>query len=183
MEMWKAEFPSFQPPESRFYPTMSGIEPGKLVFINLNLPAGPGMPNIIPVARGVLVLYADDEMFTVMTPEGFPVSGWNTFSVYEDAGCVVAQIQSLDRATDPIYEFGTMYMGGGRRQEENWMRVLTSFAARVGVNGQVQMHKELIDPRWQWSEVKNTWKNAGVRTILYQLATPLRLIRNLFRAH
>src|SRR5512143_1907904 len=84
MQVWKAEFPSFQPSDSQFYPPMTGIEPGKVIFINLNLPIAPGMPNLIPVDSGVMVLYADDEMFTVMTPEGFPISGWNTFSVAEE---------------------------------------------------------------------------------------------------
>jgi hypothetical protein len=139
MVVWKAEFPTFQPSSSHFYPPMTGIEPGKVIFIELNLPVVKGL-NLIPVASGVMVLYADDESFTVTTPEGFPVSGWNTFSVYEEDGCVVAQIQSLDRAADPIYEFGTLVMGGARRQEENWVYVLTRLAERFGIKGQVQMH-------------------------------------------
>lgn len=180
MQVWKAEFPSFQPPESRFYPPLTGIEPGKVIFINLNLPIAPGMPNLIPVDSGVMVLYADDEMFTVMAPEGFPISGWNTFSVSEEEGSVVAQIQSMERSTDPIYEFGNILMGGARRQEENWLYVLTHLAERFGIKGQVQMHRELVDPRWQWSEAKNVWQNAGVRTVLYKMAAPLRWVRRLF---
>ena len=39
----------------------------------------------------------------VMTPEGFPVSGFNTFSVYEEDGDIFAQVQGLERATDPIW--------------------------------------------------------------------------------
>ena len=180
MDVWKAEFPTFQPSSSHFYPPMTGIEPGKVIFIELNLPVVEGL-NLIPVASGVMVLYADDESFTVTTPEGFPVSGWNTFSVYDEDGCVVAQIQSLDRAADPIYEFGTLVMGGARRQEENWMYVLTRLAERFSIKGQVQMHTQCLDPRRQWSEAKNVWKNAGVRTFFYKLAAPLRWIRNLFR--
>ena len=180
MEVWKAEFPTFQPSSSHFYPPMTGIEPGKVIFIELNLPVVKGL-NLIPVASGVMVLYADDESFTVTTPEGFPVSGWNTFSVYEEDGCVVAQIQSLDRSADPIYEFGTLVMGGARRQEENWMYVLTRLAERFGIKGQVQMHTQCLDPRRQWSEAKNVWKNAGVRTFFYKLAAPLRAVRNLFK--
>lgn len=179
MQVWKAEFPSFQPSDSQFYPPMTGIEPGKVIFINLNLPIAPGMPNLIPVDTGVMVLYADDEMFTVMTPEGFPVSGWNTFSVAEEEGSVVAQIQSMERSTDPIYEVGNILMGGALRQEQNWVYVLTSLSTRFGIQGQVQMHRELLDSRWQWSEAKNVWQNAGVRTILYKIAAPLRWVRRL----
>jgi hypothetical protein len=180
MTIWKAEFPKFQPEESRFYPPMTGIQPGQVMFIDLDLPVGPGLPSVIPVASGVMILYVDDESFTVMTPEGFPVSGWNTFSVYEEDGCVVAQVQSIDRATDPIYELGTILMGGARRQEENWIHVLTSLAAHFGIKGQVQMHTVCVDPNWQWSEAKNIWKNASFRTILYKLAAPLRWTRSRF---
>jgi hypothetical protein len=178
MSIWKAEFPKFQPPASRFYPSMDGVQPGTLMFIDLNLPAGPGLPSFIPVTSGVMILYADDESFSVMTPEGFPVSGWNTFSVYEEDGCVVGQIQSIDRAADPIYEFGTIFMGGARRQEENWVYVLTALAGRFGIQGQVQTHVVCVDPRRQWSQAKNIWKNAGIRTILYKLGAPLRWMKN-----
>jgi hypothetical protein len=178
MRIWKAEFPKFQPPASRFYPSMAGVQPGTLMFIDLNLPAGPGLPSFIPVTSGVMILYADDESFSVMTPEGFPVSGWNTFSVYEEDGCVVGQIQSIDRAADPIYEFGTIFMGGARRQEENWVYVLTALASRFGIQGQVQTHVVCVDPRRQWSQAKNIWKNAGIRTILYKLGAPLRWVKN-----
>jgi hypothetical protein len=172
MKIWKAEFPKFQPEESRFYPPMTGIQPGQVMFIDLDLPMGPGLPSVIPVASGVMILYVDDTSFTVMTPEGFPVSGWNTFSVYEEEESVVAQVQSIDRATDPIYELGTILMGGARRQEENWIHVLTSLAAHFGIKGQVQMHTVCVDPHWQWSEAKNVWKNASLRTIWYKLTAP-----------
>jgi hypothetical protein len=72
-------------------------------------------------------------------------------------------------------------MGGARRQEENWVYVLTSLAERFGIKGQVQMHKVCVDPRWQWSEAKNVWKNASLRTILYKMTAPVRWIRNLFK--
>ena len=37
---------------------------------------------------------------------------------------------------------------GTRRQEENWIYVLTLLAERFGIKGQVQMHKVCVDPRW-----------------------------------
>ncbi len=181
MQIWKAEFPNFQPPATRFYPPMSGIEPGQIIFINLMLPVFFGL-NMIPVESGVMVLYADDESFSVMTPEGFPVSGWNTFSIFEEDGCLVAQVQSMDRAADPIYELGTLLMGGARRQEENWTHVLTKLAERLNVTGQtVEMKKECVDPRWQWRHAMNVWQNASVRTVLYIMAAPLRWARNATR--
>jgi hypothetical protein len=178
MKIWKEEFPVFQPAESCFYPSMSGIQPGSIIFINLELPVFYGLRSFLPMESGVIVLYADDEMFTVMTPEGFPVSGWNTFGVYEEDGTTVAQVQSIDRATDPIYEFGTMFLGGAVRQEENWMHVLTALAARSGIHGQVQVCKALVDPRRQWLEAKNVLKNAVLWTFFYRLTAPMRAARN-----
>src|SRR5918998_1678824 len=90
VSVWKAEFPRFHPPENRFYPSLAGIQPGEVVLINAMTPGGL-------VSTGVMVLYADDESFTLMTPEGHPESGWITFSAYrdEDDGCIVAQVQSM----------------------------------------------------------------------------------------
>jgi hypothetical protein len=85
--LWKREFPDFHPPESRFYPSLDGVEPGEIMLINANV---QGMP----VYTGVMVLYSDDVSFTVMTAEGLPEAGWNTFSAYEEDGVTVAQIQS-----------------------------------------------------------------------------------------
>ena len=34
----------------------------------------------MPLSTGVLVLYADDESFTLMTPQGHVFAGWITFS-------------------------------------------------------------------------------------------------------
>jgi Domain of unknown function (DUF1990) len=128
----------------------------------------------MPVHTGVRVIYADDESFTLMTPEGHPESGWNTFSVYiEDDGRTIAQIQSLARATDPIYEIGFRIVGS-TQQEWIWTHVLKSLAAHFGMNAPVTFEKVCIDPKRQWSQITNLWYNAGVRSILYTLTTPLR---------
>jgi hypothetical protein len=175
---WKANFPLFQPTQNHFYPTLTGILPGEILYINSVLPIGPGLPGIIPMKSGVMVLYADDELFTVMTPEGFPISGWNTFSAFEDDHCVVAQVQGLVRTSDPIYEFGFRYMGGEMEEDRTWFHVLLKLAEHWGVKGQVQFHKELLDPKVQWNHAGNIWKNAAIRTFFYILASPFRWMGN-----
>ena len=62
-----------------------------------------------------MVLYADDESFTLMTPEGHMFAGWITFSAAGDGEATVAQAQLLIRANDPLYEVGLTL--GGHRQE------------------------------------------------------------------
>lgn len=177
MDVWKANFPKFQPPENRFYPTMSGIKPGEVLLIEAKVPPLPGMPSFLPVATGVMVLYADTEMFTVMCPEGHPLAGWNTFSAYEEDGSVVAQVQEQSRASDPLYEFLFRYLGASGQQDKIWIHVLTALAEYLGVKGQVVMTRALIDPSVQWSASKNIWKNAAIRTVFYVAATPVRWLR------
>jgi hypothetical protein len=171
---WKEHFPELQPPNSRFYPSLAGVAPGEVLFISASV---GGMP----VYTGVRVIYADDESFTLMTPEGHPESGWNTFSAYQDEdGTTVAQIQSLARANDPIYEIGFRIVGS-TTQERIWTHVLKSLAAHFGVNEPVSLEKICVDPKLQWSEVKNVWRNAGARSMLYTMAGPMRWVRGMRR--
>ncbi len=174
---WKENFARFQPPENHFYPSLSGVKPGEIIFIDTKLPVLPGTPGILPVAVGVMVMYADDESFTVMTPEGHPVAGWNTFGAYDDKGTTVAQIQALIRASDPIYEFGYRFLGGEPQEDGVWKSVLTALARRWGVEPQVEMEKTCLDPKIQWAHWKNIWNNAMIRTTLYVMASPVRWVR------
>jgi uncharacterized protein DUF1990 len=172
VKAWKERFPELQPPNSRFYPSMAGVAPGEVLFISASV---GGMP----VYTGVRVIYADDESFTVMTPEGHPESGWNTFSAYrDDDGTTMAQIQSLARANDPIYELGFRIVGS-TTQERIWTHVLKSLAAHFGVNEPVTLEKVCIDPKMQWSYIRNVWQNAGARSMLYTMGAPMRWVRGL----
>ena len=183
MQVWKDKFPDFQPPGNRFIPPREGVQPGKVMWIDSPLPIVPPLfdrPGVVPMTSGVMVMYVDDTSFSVMTPEGFPVSGWNIFSVEEEDGTVVAQVQSMERASDPIYEFGFRFMGGAARQEFIWIHVLTQLADHFGIKGQVSMARECLDPSVQWVHARRVVKNAGVRTTLYKLAAPLRWTARLF---
>jgi hypothetical protein len=182
MQVWKENFQAFQPPENHFYPSMAGIKPGAVLFIDAKVPAFPGTPSILPVATGVMVLYADDTMFTVMTPEGHPESGWNTFSIYEEDDSLVAQIQSLCRPTDPLYEVFNRFLGSSAQQDNTWTHVLTSLATHFGVKGNVTLTKVLVDPNVQWKRAKNIWKNAGIRTVFYLMGAPFRWVRGMMKS-
>lgn len=163
VELWKREFSSFHPPESRFYPSLDGVAPGEVMLVNASV---KGMP----VYTGVMVLYADDESFTVMTAEGLPEAGWNTFSAYEEDGTTIVQIQSLARASDPIYEIG-FHLMGSTEQERIWTHVLTSLAARFGVRERVSLQKECVDRKLQWLRIGNVWHNASLRSLIFTLAS------------
>ena len=71
----KTNFASFWPRGNHFYGPITGIAPGEVALLNIKT---GGMP----LSTGVLVLYADDESFTLMTPEGHMFAGWITFSSF-----------------------------------------------------------------------------------------------------
>jgi hypothetical protein len=176
VQVWKARFAEFQPPQNRFFPVGAGVEPGDVVLINASL---QGMP----VGTGVMVLYADDESFTLMTPQGHPESGWVTFSAFPDEaaeGVIVAQVQSMARANDPMYELA-FHVIGSKEQEKIWTHVLSALAAHFACEQPVSLSKICVDPRLQWSQAKNIWHNAAVRSMLYTLAAPARWVRGRVR--
>jgi hypothetical protein len=170
--LWKREFPDFHPPESRFYPSLDGVAPGEIMLINASV---QGMP----VYTGVMVLYSDDVSFTVMTAEGLPEAGWNTFSAYDEDGTTVVQIQSLARASDPIYEVG-FRLFGSTAQEKIWTHVLSNLAARYGGRERVRLEKDCVDPKLQWYRAGNIWHNAGLRSVVYTVATQIRVLGGFF---
>jgi hypothetical protein len=104
IKTWKERFPTFWPKWDLFYKPLTGIAPGEVALINILIPGD--IPYGLPLSTGVLVLYADEESFTFMNPEGHMFAGWITFSAYEEDGCTVAQIELLVRANDPAYELG-----------------------------------------------------------------------------
>lgn len=167
--IWKEHLPSFQPRQNRFFPALEGVTPGQIVLINATV---SGMP----VHTGVMVLYADDVSFTLMTPQGHPESGWVTFSSFAEDGCVIAQVQSLARANDPLYEMGLRVVGA-QAQEDIWRHVLRCLAAYFEVNAPVEFHKTCVDGRLQWRQMGNIRYNAAIRSTLYAMTAPARWLR------
>ena len=169
---WKEHFADFWPGKNRFYAPLTGIAPGEVALLNLAAPGG------MPLSTGVMVIYADDESFTFMTPEGHMFSGWITFSAHEADGTTVAQAQLLIQANDPLYEIG-FRLGGAKAEDRFWHQTLEALAGHFGVKGQVQMTATCVDPKLQWSQAKNIWHNAAIRSALYATVAPLRWVRRL----
>jgi len=71
---WKDKFPTFWPKGSTFYAPLAGISPGEVTL--LEVPPLPGSP--VKMSTGVMVIYADRESFTFMTPEGHALAAWIT---------------------------------------------------------------------------------------------------------
>ena len=172
---WKQNFPTFWPPKNFFYGPLTGIAPGEVAVLNL------AMPGKLKLSTGVLVLYADDESFTLMTPEGHMFAGWITFSGFEDAsGETVAQVQVLIRASDPIYELGFTF-GGHSKEDRFWHETLTNLAGHFGMEAKVEMDMVCVDKKRQWKRAKNVWQNSAMRSGLYMAGAPFRAIAKPFK--
>src|SRR3954447_5225907 len=56
---WKENFAELWPPGNRFYAPLTGLEPGEVALLNLTVGGG------VKLSTGVMVLYADEESFTL----------------------------------------------------------------------------------------------------------------------
>jgi hypothetical protein len=168
---WKANFPKFWPKGNDFYGALQGVKPGEVAVLNLTT-AG------MRLSTGVRVIYADEESFSFMTPQGHMFAGMITFSAFDDEGVTVIQIQALIRGSDPIYEM-SFRLGFGQKAEDTfWFDTLRNLAAHFGVNDQEPaLTSVCVDKKVQWSEAGNIWHNAAVRTTIYM---PVHLFKRLF---
>ncbi|HMM27175.1 MAG TPA: hypothetical protein PKD46_02720 [Aggregatilineaceae bacterium] len=170
IRIWRQRFASFWPKGNTFYAPISGIAPGEVAVLNLASPVG------VQLSTGVMVIYADDTSFTFMNPEGHMFAAIITFSAYEEDGVTVVQVEPLLRANDPFWEV-VMRVDGYKREDRFWTQTLTALAAHFGVTAEVVHEVECLDPRRQWSQARNIWHNAAIRSGLYAIAVrPARQI-------
>ena len=169
---WRAHFSDFWPKGNNFYGPLTGVRPGEVAVLNLSAPGG------LRLATGIRVIYADDESFSFMTPEGHMFAAMITFSAEEDEqGITAIQIQALVRASDPIYELSFRLGFGHRAEDAFWFDTLRNLAAHFGTMGQEPTLKSVcVDKRVQWSEARNVWQNAAIRSAVYM---PVHLTRRL----
>ena len=170
----KDNFSKFWPEQNFFYAPLTGISPGEVALLNLKMPVKSRL------STGVLVLYADDESFTLMTPEGHTFAGWITFSAYERDGTTVAQAQVLMRPQDPLSEMG-MAVGGHKQENRFWEHTLRSVAAHFGVKAEVETEVVCVDRRRQWKKAGNIRHSAALRMGFYTMGAPMRMLSKPFR--
>lgn len=168
--LWKERFPTFWPKGQTFYSPLSGIAPGEVALLELQ--PVPGAP--VKLSTGVLVLYADDESFTFMTPEGHTLSAWITFSARQDGDTVVAEAQALERPADPFDDLAYL-LGGNRQNNKFWEATLRNLATTVGVaSPAVVTQVTCIDRRRQWRYWRNVRNSATLRSARRTVTAPVR---------
>lgn len=176
--VWRSRFPDFWPEGNRFYGPLKNIEPGNVALLNLAGPGGIKGPGGAPlISTGVLVIYADNESFSFLTPQGHMFTGLITFSSFDDEGVTVAQIQAMVRASDPIYEMSLRLGFGHKAEDQFWSTTLQNLAAYFSVKTLAREEVTLIDPRVQWNQAKNIWHNAAIRTAVYHVGAPVRWVK------
>jgi hypothetical protein len=164
--VWREHFPEFWPAGNKFAAPLTGINPGEVALLDLAVGGG------VKLSTGVMVLYADAESFTLMTPQGHSFAGWITFSAERAGDTTVVQAQALFRTNDPLYEIA-MAMGGARKEDRFWIATLTALGRRLGVESPaVTMHESCVDTRRQWRNAGNVWHNAMIRSVLQTVADP-----------
>jgi hypothetical protein len=159
---WKEDFSRFWPEGNEFHAPLTGIRPGEVALIQASVAGG------IPLSTGVMVMYANDESFTLMTPQGHVLAGWITFSAAEDDGATVAQAQVLMRAQDPLSELG-LALGGHKQENHFWEQTLSNLAAHFGAQGTVETQVTCVDKRRQWANAKNIRHSGAIRSSLAAL--------------
>lgn len=170
---WKEQFPTFWPKGARFYAPLSGIQPGEVAL--LEIPPVPGSP--VKMSTGIMVIYADRESFTFMTPEGHALSAWITFSAYRDGDDTVAQAQALERTADPLIELSYVF-GANRANDRFWEQTLVNLARSLGsVSPVVETQRVCVDKRRQWKYVRNVRFSPAVHMATSTVTFPVRLIR------
>jgi hypothetical protein len=171
--LWKDQFATFWPKSGRFYAPLAGIAPGEVALLDLDpLPMAP-----VRLSTGVMVLYADDESFTFMTPEGHTLSAWITFSAFRENEVTVAQAQALERAADPLDEVAYVLFGS-RRNNTFWEQTLAALARRAGViDPLVETQVVLVDRRRQWRYVRNLRHSATIGSAVATITAPVRWAR------
>ena len=168
--LWKDRFPTFWPKGARFYSPLSGIAPGEVALLEIEpLPGAP-----VQLSTGVLVLYADDESFTFMTPEGHTLSAWITFSARRDGEVTIVEAQALERPSDPFDELAYM-LGGNGQNNRFWQSTMRNLATTVGVvEPVVDSLIVCIDRNRQWRYWRNVRNSAAIRSVRRTVTAPVR---------
>lgn len=168
---WKLNFGDYWPPGSVFHNTLTGIEPGDVAPIEVGIAShGPKL------ATGILVIYADEESFTFMTPEGHMFAGMITFSAEDRDSSAQVEIKILIRPSDPIWELAWPVCR--RKEDQFWMGTLTNLAAHYGINDAAVTEATVcVDPKRLWANWRNVWHNSGIRSGIHIVTAPIRMFR------
>ena len=168
IRVWRERFGEFWPEGNEFYRPLTGLEPGEVALIDLEMPSGSRL------STGIIVVDVKPTSFTFVTPQGHTFAGYVTFSsYYDEAGTTIAQVEILMRASDPFFELG-LPIGGHKREDQFWEGTLSKLAAHFGVDEEPEMLVLRLDSRRKWRNAVNIVHNSYLHTAFYMATRPLR---------
>jgi hypothetical protein len=167
VQYWRTEFGHFWPEGNIFYRPVNGLEEGEVALFDLAMPFGTRL------TTGIVVADVQPASFTFLTSRGHTFAGRITFSGEAADGDLVAQVESVVRATDPIYEVG-LPLGGRARDDRFWEQALRNLAAHLGLRAEPETTRELLDRRRRWRNAGNIRDNAYLHTAAAMLLRPFR---------
>ena len=176
MAEWCASFGQFWPPGNSIYPPEGKFFPGAVCLLNLSLPFG------LNLATGAVVIYMDENAFTLMTVQGHMFSGLLNFSAYREDERTFAQVSALIRPNDLIYEVSFWFGFGQKAEDKFWTQTLQNlgkhfshrYAGSPGKIPPVEKNARLINHFIQWRHFTNIWYNAAIRSALHQIFSTSR---------
>ena len=71
---------------------------------------------------------------------------------------------------------------GHRAEDKIWTRTLGALGAHFGSFGEATVERLCVDRRRNWSQAKNIWQNAAIRSGLYMAGAPIRWVRGRIRS-
>lgn len=166
IRVWRTNFGDFWPKGNQFYSSVGMLQGGEVAVLNLEMPGGTRL------ATGVLVLYADNESFTVSTPHGHMFAGWITYSAFKENDETVAQAEIVMRAADPLFEIG-LELFGHRQENDFWEHTLRALAHWFGLETEPTTQMICLDRRRQWRYARNVWHNSAIRSLLHIGLAPI----------
>jgi hypothetical protein len=177
VELWKERFVDFWPEGNIFFSPVEGIQNGAIALLKLAIP-GQSWPFI---ATGVVVEEVTTTSFTYTALSGHPIAGSMAFRAYrDDDGVTVAQAHASLRASDPLYELAMRVSGD--KEDAFWRATLRNLALQFGSEGEFRQKIRRVDSHLRWSKWTNIFRNAAIRSTLYYLTYPIRLLIFYLRA-
>jgi hypothetical protein len=165
--VWKERFTTFWPEDANFYAPLAGIQPGEVALLEIKPAPGP-----IRLSTGVVCIFADDESFAFMTPEGHALAAWITFSAVSRDGVTYARVEALERPADPLVELSYL-LGGNRLNDRFWERTLGNIAEHFGApDAVVERRVTCVDRRRQWRYIRNVRHSAVLTSFADTMAHP-----------
>lgn len=165
--LWKNHYSDFWPKGSHLYQPPGGIKEGDVAPVDLSMLGG------LRIGTGVVVTDIRDTSFTFSSLQGHTFCGTITFSGSEDRGATIAEVETILRASDPLYEIG-MALGGHRYENRFWKASLVALARSFDLDSPPGMTMECLDSRRQWRHATNIVHNALLHTLVSVIADRVR---------